>query len=63
MTVALDRIRYCVQKLADPATGQTERLACWRILIRVAQDEHESELQKFDSANVVKADPCFEAPF
>lgn len=63
MTIALDRLRFCIARLADPKTSKPERLACWRLIIHIAGDAHDVELQQFDSLKIVKADPALEAPF
>lgn len=62
MTIALDRIRYCVNRLDDPKTKKSERLACWRLIVHIASDAHDVELQQVESLKLVKADSAFEVP-
>lgn len=63
MTVALDRIRFFVNKLADPRTKRSVRLECWRLISSAALDAHEREVQEVDSLNSLKADPALETSF
>lgn len=56
-SVPLDQIASHLEKLRDLRTRRGFRLAHLRIIIRIAQDEYERELQAWNELNSVVADP------
>jgi hypothetical protein len=47
---ALDRIAHHVDKLRDPKTKPGFRVVHWRTIIRIAQDEHDQQLEQLNAA-------------
>jgi hypothetical protein len=58
---AVDRIAHHVEKLRDPKTKPGFRVMHWRIIIRIAQDEHDQQLEQLAALNAVHADPALNA--
>lgn len=55
MKDALDRIAHHVEKLRDPKTKRGFRVVHWRTIIRIAQDEHDQELERLEAPKTVAA--------
>lgn len=55
MKDALDRVAHHVEKLRDPKTKPGFRVVHWRTIIRIAQDEHDQELERIESPKTVVA--------
>lgn len=56
------RIRSHLKAVERLDVGRSGRLVLWRLVIRVAQDEYDRELQELESLNSLKADPATEVP-
>lgn len=55
MKDALDRIAHHVEKLRDSKTMPGFRVVHWRTIIRIAQDEHDQELERLETPKTVAA--------